>query len=278
MTVAVLPNLDKRGCAETVEKIGKLLNSIGIKAYLPESICGSYYSHAPENDLYKLADVIITVGGDGTIIRYAKLAAKENKPVIGINAGRLGYLANIEPNEIDLLTKLKSGEYSIEKRMLLDISVVENGKQVGRFTAMNDAVVTSGFMSRIIDISVFVKEDSINYRADGMILSTPTGSTAYSMSAGGPIIDPQVEDITITPICSHSLTARPIILSANSVVKVKAFSQKRTDIFLSIDGRKAHTIKPYTEIYVSKSKYYAQLFRLNDMSFYKTLSTKFKEH
>ena len=278
MVVAVLPNLDKRGCAETVDKIGKLFNSLGIKAYLPDSICGSYYSHAPENDLFKLADVIITVGGDGTIIRYAKRAAMENKPVLGINAGRMGFLANIEHNEIELLNKLKTGEYSIEKRMLLDVCVVENNNRIGQFTAMNDAVITSGFMSRIIDISVYVKEDNISYRADGMILSTPTGSTAYSMSAGGPIIDPQVEDITITPICSHSLTARPIILSANSVVKVKAFSQKRTDIYLSIDGRKAHTIKPYTEIYVSKSTNYAQLIRLNDRSFYKTLSTKFKEH
>ena len=277
MTVAVLPNLDKRGCSETVDKIGKLLNSLRIKAYLPENICGSYYSHAPENEIFSLADVIITVGGDGTIIRYAKRAAVENKPIIGINAGRLGFLANIEPNEIELLSKLKTGEYSIEKRMLLDVVVKENGKQISQFTAMNDAVVTSGFMARIIDISVFVQNDSINYRADGMILSTPTGSTAYSMSAGGPIIDPQVEDITITPICSHSLTARPIILSANSVVKVKAFSQKRTDIYLSIDGRKAHTIKPYTEIFVSKSKNYVQLIRLNDRSFYKTISTKFKE-
>lgn len=278
MKVAVLPNLDKRGCAETVDSIGKLMQSLGIEAYLPESICGSYFLHASEEELYKIADVIITVGGDGTIMRYAKVAATYNKPVIGINAGRIGFLANIEPSEVELLSKLKTGEYTTEQRMLLDIKVVENGKEVGSFSALNDAVITCGFMSRIIDISVCVENDSINYRADGMIVSTPTGSTAYSMSAGGPIVDPNVENMTVTPICSHSLTARPIILGGDRVVKLKAFSKKRTEIFLSIDGRKSFTIKPYTEIYVTKSQNSVKLIRLNDRSFYKTLSMKFREH
>jgi NAD+ kinase len=278
MKVAVLPNLDKRGCAETVDSIGKLMQSLGIEAYLPESICGSYFLHASEEELYKIADVIITVGGDGTIMRYAKVAATYNKPVIGINAGRMGFLANIEPSEVELLSKLKTGEYTTEQRMLLDIKVVENGKEVGSFSALNDAVITCGFMSRIIDISVCVENDSINYRADGMIVSTPTGSTAYSMSAGGPIVDPNVENMTVTPICSHSLTARPIILGGDRVVKLKAFSKKRTEIFLSIDGRKSFTIKPYTEIYVTKSQNSVKLIRLNDRSFYKTLSMKFREH
>lgn len=278
MKVAVLPNLDKRGCAETVDSIGKLMQSLGIEAYLPESICGSYFLHASEEELYKIADVIITVGGDGTIMRYAKVAATYNKPVIGINAGRMGFLANIEPSEVELLSRLKTGEYTTEQRMLLDIKVVENGKEVGSFSALNDAVITCGFMSRIIDISVCVENDSINYRADGMIVSTPTGSTAYSMSAGGPIVDPNVENMTVTPICSHSLTARPIILGGDRVVKLKAFSKKRTEIFLSIDGRKSFTIKPYTEIYVTKSQNSVKLIRLNDRSFYKTLSMKFREH
>ena len=278
MKVAVLPNLDKRGCAETVDNIGKLMQSLGIEAYLPESICGSYFLHAAEEELYKIADVIITVGGDGTIMRYAKVAATYDKPVIGINAGRLGFLANIEPSEVQLLSKLKTGEYTTEQRMLLDVKVMENGKEVGSFSALNDAVITCGFMSRIIDISVCVENDSINYRADGMIVSTPTGSTAYSMSAGGPIVDPSVENMTVTPICSHSLTARPIILGGDRVVKLKAFSKKRTEIFLSIDGRKSFTIKPYTEIYVTKSKNSVKLIRLNDRSFYKTLSMKFREH
>lgn len=277
MTVAVLPNLDKRGSAEVVEKLGILLKNEGIEAYLPDSICSNHFKLAPEEQLYKKADLIITIGGDGTIIRYAKRAALDNKPVLGINAGRMGYLANIEQNELGLLSKLKNREYVIEKRMMLAVSVCENGKVINQFNALNDAVITSGFISRIVDISVSVGGDSINYRADGLIVSTPTGSTAYSMSAGGPIIDPLTQNICITPICSHSLSAKPILLGADNLIKLKSYSKKRTEIYLTIDGRKVANIKPYTEIHIKKSDKYAQLLRLNDRSFYKTLSIKFKD-
>ena len=277
MIVAVLPNLDKRGAADMVEKIGAFLNSEGITAYLPDSICCPGYLYAPEAELYSLADIILTVGGDGTIIRHAKRAALDAKPVVGINAGRMGYLANIEQSEYKLLSKLKSGDYTIEKRMMLDVKVCENEKVIGEYTALNDVVVTSGFISRIIDVSAFVEGDSINYRADGLIVSTPTGSTAYSMSAGGPIIDPITENICLTPICSHSLSAKPILLSSERTLKLKAFSKKKTDIFLSVDGRKTVNIKPFTEIYITKSTKYAQLIRLNNRSFYKNLSAKFSD-
>lgn len=277
MIVAVIPNLDKRGAAEVVEKLGIILKKENITAYLPDSICATDFLHAPEEELYSLADVIITIGGDGTIIRYAKRASQDNKPVLGINAGRMGYLANLEQNELELISKLKTKEYFVEKRMMLSVSVMENGKKVGEYSAINDAVITSGYISRIIDVSVTVGDDSINYRADGLIISTPTGSTAYSMSAGGPIIDPLTQSMCITPICSHSLSAKPILLGANNVIKLKAFSKKRTDIYLTVDGRKVAQIKPYTEIIIKRSQRVAQLIRLNDRSFYKTLAYKFKD-
>ena len=277
MKVALLPNLDKRGSAETVEKLGVFLKKEGIEAYLPDSICTPNFNYAPEDELYKIADIIITIGGDGTIIRYAKRAALDGKPVLGINAGRMGYLANIEQNELRQLSKLKTGAYKIEKRMMLSVKVCENGRVLNEYSALNDAVITSGFISRIIDISASVSGDTISYRADGLILSTPTGSTAYSMSAGGPIIDPATESICITPICSHSLSAKPILLGAYTLIKIKAYSKKRTDIFLTVDGRKVSAVKPYTEILVTKSKQAVKLVRLNDRSFYKTLSYKFTD-
>lgn len=277
MVVAVLPNLDKRGSFEVVEKLGKILRAQNIECYISDNVFCTDFKQASEEELYKLADIIITIGGDGTIIRYAKRAALDNKPVLGINAGRMGYLANIEQNELNMLSKLTSGEYFIEKRMMLDIRVVENGNVINEFTALNDAVITSGFISRIVDISVGVGNDYISYRADGLIVSTPTGSTAYSMSAGGPIIDPLTENFCITPICSHSLSAKPIILGAENEIKLKAFSKKRTDIFLTVDGRKVAPMKPYTEVYIKRSEQSAQLIRLNNRSFYKTLSYKFKD-
>ncbi len=277
MVVAVIPNLDKRGAADVVGKLGVILKKENIKAYLPDNICGTDFLHAPEDELYTLADVIITIGGDGTIIRYAKRAALDNKPVLGINAGRMGYLANIEQNELSLISKLKTKEYFVERRMMLSISVIENGKVINEYNALNDAVITSGFISRIIDVSVGVGGDYISYRADGLIISTPTGSTAYSMSAGGPIIDPLTQSICITPICSHSLSAKPILLGANNLLRVKAFSKKRTDIYLTVDGRKVAPLKPYTEVQIKRSPKFAQMIRLNDRSFYKTLSYKFKD-
>lgn len=277
MVIAVLPNLDKRGSSEVVEKLGVLLKKEGITGYLPDTICSPNFHSAPEDELYKIADVIITIGGDGTIIRYAKRAALDNKPVLGINAGRMGYLANIEQNEIGLISKLKTKEYFVENRMMLNVEIFENGKKINSFLALNDAVITSGFISRIIDISVSVGEDSIHYRADGLIVSTPTGSTAYSMSAGGPIIDPLTESFCITPICSHSLSAKPILLGANNQISLKSHSKKRAEIYLTVDGRKVVNVKPFTEIKISRAENFVKLIRLNDRSFYKTLSVKFKD-
>ena len=277
MKVAVLPNLDKRGSAQVVEKLGIILKNEGIEAYLPETICSPNFKIAPEDELYRIADIIITIGGDGTIIRYAKRAAIDNKPVLGINAGRMGYLANIEQNELSLLSKLKTNEYFVEERMMLKVEIFENGEKINEYSALNDAVITSGFISRIIDISATVGRDSISYLADGLIVSTPTGSTAYSMSAGGPIIDPLTESICITPICSHSLSAKPILLGANNKIVLKSFSKKRAEIYLTVDGRKVANVKPFTEIKITKSENTVKLIRLNNRSFYKTLSLKFND-
>ena len=201
----------------------------------------------------------------------------DNKPILGINAGRVGYLADIEQNELHLISKLIKGDYRVENRMMLDVEFLENGKTIGRYSALNDAVITSGFISRIVDISVAVGKDAISYRADGLIVSTPTGSTAYSMSAGGPIIDPATENICITPICSHSLSAKPILMSADTTLTLKSYSKKRTEIYLTVDGRKVANVKPFSEIKITKSKNSVKLIRLSDRSFYKTMSVKFKD-
>lgn len=278
MIVAVIPNLDKHGSAETVEKMAHFLKDCGITAYLPDDICCAGYQHAPIDELYKIADIIITIGGDGTIIRFAKRAAQDGKAVLGINAGRVGYLANIEQNEYSLLSKLSTGEYTIEERMMLSITVKENGNVIGEYEALNDAVISSGYISRIIDVTASVDGgDVITYHADGLIAATPTGSTAYSMSAGGPVIDPSMKCVCLTPICSHSLAAKPILISGDKQIKLKAYSKKRTDIYLSIDGRKVTNIKPFTEIYITKSKKDVKLVRINERSFYKTLSLKFRD-
>ncbi len=277
MEISVLPNIDKRGCLETLEKLSVFLKESGIKAYISDNICCPGFEQVSEEELFVKGDYIVTIGGDGTIIRYAKQAAAAKKPIIGINAGRMGYLANIEQNEYKLLGKLKTGEFSIEKRMMLDVTVTDEQGNVSVYKSLNEAVLTSGFISRIIDLYAGIDGDNLHYRADGIIISTPTGSTAYSLSAGGPIIDPSAECFCITPICSHALSAKPILLGADKKLNVNAYSKKHTDIYLSVDGRKVCQVKQKTKIAITKSNEFVQLIRINNRNFYKTLSAKFSD-
>ena len=277
MKAAVLPNLDKRGSKELVEKLGIFLKQSGIEPYIPDNICCSQYTAVSEEEIFNIADIIITIGGDGTIIRYAKRAAECGKPILGINAGRLGYLANIEQSEYKLLSNLATGNYTVENRMMLSVDVIESGEKTGTYFALNDAVITGGFISRIIDITATLEGDDINYRADGIVIATPTGSTAYSMSAGGPVIDPKTDCICITPICSFAPSSKPVIVGPEQTVVFRANSRKKTDIYLTVDGRRTAVIKPQTQIVIKKAERTVKLIRLNERSFYKTLSVKFFE-
>ena len=161
--------------------------------------------------------------------------------------------------------------------MMLQIDVLDSGRNIGTYYAINDAVITGGFISRIIDITATLEGDDICYRADGLVVATPTGSTAYSMSAGGPIIDPKTDCICITPICSFAPSSKPVIVGPEQTIVFKAGSRKKIDIYLTVDGRRTANIKPQTEIVIKKAARTVKLIRLNDRSFYKTLSVKFFE-
>jgi NAD+ kinase len=220
----------------------------------------------------KNSDIIVSVGGDGTLIRVAKLALKYGTPILGVNLGRLGFLTCIEPEHIELLEEIISGEYKIQKRMVLEI---EDKNET--FYAINDAVITKGAISRIIDIDIFCDENKVtNLRADGVIFSTPTGSTAYSLSAGGPIIDSSLECILTTPICPHSLSARTIVFSPNTVLKAKIDSNNCEKAFLTIDGQQAVEIDAEHTLTVKKSSLYANFLLPKDRTFFETLNKKMK--
>jgi len=271
LVVAVLPNLDKHGSAEVVEKLGAILKNEGIDAYLPDTVVATDFKHAPEDELFKIADVIITIGGDGNIRRYAKRAAQDHKPVLGINAGRMGYLANLEQNELNLISKLKDREYFTERRMMLSVTVMENGNVIGEYNALNDAVITSGFISRIIDVSATVGYDSISYRADGLIISTPTGSTAYSMSAGGPVIDPALECIAVTPICPHQFGAKPMVFSPSTVLGVVNRCNDGRKMTISLDGHMTSELSGGETFYVRKASMKCRFVRIKQRVFCNTL-------
>lgn len=223
------------------------------------------------------SDIIIALGGDGTILHVAKTAALSGIPVLGVNIGRLGFLAGIEAGELGDIKRLVGGEYEIDSRMMIEARVLgDSDNQV--YYALNDAVISKGSLSRIIDINVYCNDKPAgNYRADGVIISTPTGSTAYSLSAGGPIIDPVLDSIGITPICPHSLVSRTILFAPDSKIRVVSQPGSGRDCYLTIDGHNDVKLDKDRTVEIVRSSIKAQFVRLRDSSFYEVLFSKLFE-
>ncbi len=280
MRVLIIPNYDKHDALNCTNQILKKLSAMNVHTDILESD----FRHSKEFSdsdcvLIEKCDIVITVGGDGTTIRSAKAAALYNKPVLGINAGRLGYMSGLEKNELDSLSALTDGAYKIENRMMLDVTLFDSDNNIAcTMRALNDAVLSRGAQSRILDLDIALNENTtITCRADGIIFSTPTGSTAYAFSAGGPVIDPLINCIQLTPICSHSLLSRPMVLSKHSVLRAKASANVESDIYLTVDGEGAIPLKKGNYIEVRRSEAYAKLIRIKDDCFYDILKTKFKD-
>ena len=267
MKIAIFPNYDKEGTKRLVELSFDVLNRF--------ADCTVADGNSDENKIYSESDVVITIGGDGTLIKHAKAASVYGVPCLGINTGRLGFLANLEERDLDYLKDLKTGNFTVEKRMMLCVSAECDNKVKYEGVALNDVVISSGSVARLTDIRMNISGDDIDYRADGVIFSTPTGSTAYSLSAGGPIIDPKVRGILVTPICSHSLTARPILASEDSKISVVLQESSRTNAYLTVDGVNFGDITPQTLIKIGRANNDAKFINLTSSTIYKTLAYKF---
>ena len=275
-----MPNLTKKGAYETSLQAVKILSKLGMQILMECSLSRLYTNEniiffGSEYTMLKSCDMVLTIGGDGTIIHAARKSAPLDKPLLGINTGKLGFVAELEPNELDMLQRIAEGNYSIEKRMMLKVTCKNN-----EFYAMNDAVISRGCLSRLIDIDVSLAEDRgyiCSYRADGLIISTPTGSSAYSLAAGGPVVEPTMKCIVMTPVCSHSLFARPVVFSHKSQLAVSASCDDNTQVYLTLDGAKTITIARSDIIYITSSKIETKLIKLKDKSFYKVLNDKFTE-
>ena len=236
MKIAIIINSSKQNALPIARDSVKVLRDFGAQILLTEEFKYLYENAVitDENDLYSKADILVVIGGDGTIIHSAKRAAEYSKPVLGLNAGRVGYLAGLEGNELDKLKNLITGDYKIKNRMLLSVKVGDK-----EYFSLNDAVISKGPLSRMIDITVTLDGEHISYRADGLIAATPTGSTAYSLSAGGPIVDPDLDTIILTPICPQSLYARPILIAPNEELQISVTPPEDTGAYITIDGEQA---------------------------------------
>lgn len=233
----------------------------------------------PEEEAFQGAEFLVCFGGDGTILHAAKDAQRHGVPVLGVNLGSVGFMAELEADQLSLLERLVQRKFRIEERMMLDVAVRREGKTVYRDLALNDAVITKGAVARIIDLEV--KADGVSvgrFAGDGVIVSTPTGSTAYAMSAGGPIVEPTVENILVTPICPHALHARSFVLDGRRAVAVRMSRQSRKTAYLSVDGGRAFHLGAGDQVELHRSKSRAKLIRLTNRSFYTVVNQKLGGH
>ena len=224
------------------------------------------------------ADLVICFGGDGTILHMAKAATRRGIPILGVNIGTMGFMAELESTELEKLKNLATGDYTVDNRMMLDVTIQRDRDILFHDICLNDVAVTKGAIARIVHLSV--KCDGVQAMecgGDGVIIATPTGSTAYSLSAGGPIVEPEAKNILITPVCAHDVGSRSIVASDKRVVTVEMIHNARRNAYLSVDGGKAVRINMGDVATIQKSNLETRLIRLKERSFYDVVNAKFKK-
>lgn len=245
MKALIIFNLSKTGAATLSAEIAKILKSAGITPCIfGENIIYAEKVDAEIVESPACCDYIITVGGDGTILRWGKVAADFGIPLLGVNLGRLGFMASVERGEIGKIPELLSGEYHISRRMMLDVELIRDGESIFSERALNDVTVSRSSRSKLPEFVVSCGEHEVSrVRADGIILSTPTGSTAYSLSAGGPILSPDLECVEFTALCPHTLFNRPMIFSDKQTISARVYHYDNSKATFSVDGAKAVPIE-----------------------------------
>ncbi len=277
MKISLVINFEKNSAHEISNKVIDILHKNNVEILCDSDTKEILCSDKVTADAKYLqeCDFCIVIGGDGTIIHAAKRAALYSKAVLGINVGRIGYLAAIKSCELEYLQDVLDGKYAIEERIMLDV-IKTSGEKTQKYTAFNDAVITKGTLSRMLDMKLSVDGHDIDYRSDGLIIATPTGSTAYSLSAGGPVIDPRVDDILITPICPYSFFTRPMIVPSFSKILITVDVLDNKEAYLTVDGEVAVKIDECDKIEISRSNTSVNLIALSQRPGYFSLGTTIK--
>lgn len=284
MKVVLSPNPYRDKGLRAAQAARKILSGSGVETLicLPFELeensrieLPKHLEYLPLKDGLAQSDVLVCFGGDGTILHAAKDANTYGVPILGVNMGSVGFMAELESGELSQLGKLAQGKYTIEARMMLDVRVERGGRVIFRDVALNDAVVTKGAVARVIDLAVYGDKVLISELAgDGVILSTPTGSTGYAMSAGGPIVEPTAENIIFTPICAHSLHAKAVVLGSERLISVRLGKDSRKSAYLSVDGGRAFKLMAGDRVEVTKAQNSTRLIKLTGRSFYEVLNQK----
>ena len=258
----LLPWLRKKGCEVYVDN--EVASSLHIDGYQRSQIPG-------------IADFVIVLGGDGTMLSVARLIGEKSLPILGVNIGGLGFLTAVQKEEIyQVLEKVMNGQCPVEERMMLTACVLRHGECIAEYLVVNDVVVNKGALARIIDLETYIDHSYVaTFKADGLIVSTPTGSTAYALSAGGPIVYPTLSSIVLAPICPHTLTNRPIVLPDSVCVDI-VLKSTNEDVFLTVDGQVGFSLRQNDIVQVRKSQLKAQFFIPCERDYFEILRTKLK--
>ncbi|AGB40538.1 putative sugar kinase [Halobacteroides halobius DSM 5150] len=280
--IAIIANNKKEEISQVLLRVCNLLDEHK-QDYILEKASAKLIDKQVENVNYKqiinYATKIIVLGGDGTFLNVARTFANSDVSILGINLGRLGFLTDIEVNKLETgLEKLLAKDYNIEERMMLKGEVIRDGEVIHKTVAANDIVVTKGPFARIINLKTMIGDQYLaTYPADGLIVACPTGSTAYSLSAGGPIVNPRLESLIITPICPHTLHSRSIVIGKDEKVKIEIEADHK-DIMLTVDGQNTFELAPQDTVRVSKSELITKLIKLKGYSFYQVLRNRMNEN
>ncbi|MCX7903971.1 MAG: NAD(+)/NADH kinase [Caloramator sp.] len=281
MNIAVLVNITKDSNLIVTKELVKWLLSRNCNVILEKAIAreiGLGELGNDEEDIFKRADYLVALGGDGTILNVTRRQIPYVKPILGINFGHLGFITEVEKEFMfDALEKLLNNDFKIEKRMMLKAEIYRKEQLIKELYSLNDICITKGTLSRIIELETLVDNKVMEtYRGDGLIVSTPTGSTAYSLSAGGPIVYPELEIILITPICPHSLNSRSIIIGSKKTLEIRIVSANE-GVFLTADGQLGLEVERGDRVLITRAPYNAEFIKIYNRSFFEVLQKKLKE-
>ncbi|MCH5348892.1 MAG: NAD(+)/NADH kinase [Oscillospiraceae bacterium] len=278
MKVVLFPNFGKKNALPTALKCCDILKELDIEIYVSEDFRSefgekSFVQFGDIREITKICDTIIAIGGDGTILKASVYASENDKPLLGINTGRLGFMASMEIDDLDKLSKLKEQDYTVETRMMIDAELVRDDKVISVHTALNDIVIARPY-SKIADYEI--STDGIvvsSMRSDGVVFATPTGSTAYALSAGGPILEPETECIQLTPICPHSLFSRTMVFTSDRLLEVKHYANDDS-IYYSVDGKARCKLSKDDKLVIKKSLKKLKLIDIKGHSFFDAVNNK----
>jgi len=279
-TVGLAPNPKKKEAVQLAVELAEWLTARRIRALLVREVAGEAGKPelAADDDEIAGAEVLFILGGDGTMLRWNRLAAHRGTPMIGVNFGQYGFITEIHPKEaMAALARILDGDYAISERVVLR-AVCSRHERIGEYFARNDAVVSKGPVTRMLGLRTFVNGKFIvTYSADGIIVSTPTGSTAYSLSAGGPVVHPDVSVLIITPICPHTMNARSLVVPDTETVKIVGeSSEDEVEMALTMDGQVMHRLAPGDAVEIGKAGFTARLIELDPYSFYNKLQNRLR--